>query len=116
MITTEMTASVCMAGGILTSSGRHSQPRLATGDRRLGARLAGSQGVREGAIMQFDDDTQPPQAPLTTGVGRRPRSGPAADAGIGRIHVLAWRDLEDVEAGGSELHASTVAALGGRRH
>ncbi|MEO0493881.1 MAG: glycosyltransferase, partial [Actinomycetota bacterium] len=34
----------------------------------------------------------------------------AADAGIGRIHVLAWRDLDDVEAGGSELHASTVAA------
>ncbi|MCH1403742.1 MAG: glycosyltransferase family 4 protein, partial [Candidatus Nanopelagicales bacterium] len=25
-------------------------------------------------------------------------------------HVLAWRDLDDVEAGGSELHASTVAA------
>ena len=34
----------------------------------------------------------------------------AAEAGIRRIHVLAWRDLADVEAGGSELHASTVAA------
>ncbi|MEM8704970.1 MAG: glycosyltransferase family 4 protein [Actinomycetota bacterium] len=34
----------------------------------------------------------------------------AAEAGIRRIHVLAWRDLDDVEAGGSELHASTVAA------
>lgn len=34
----------------------------------------------------------------------------AAEHGIGRIHILAWRDLADVEAGGSELHASTVAA------
>ncbi len=31
-------------------------------------------------------------------------------AGIKRIHILAWRDLADVEAGGSELHASAVAA------
>src|SRR5580765_6914328 len=34
----------------------------------------------------------------------------AAEAGLKRIHVLAWRDLDDVEAGGSELHASRVAA------
>jgi glycosyltransferase involved in cell wall biosynthesis len=34
----------------------------------------------------------------------------AAEAGLQRIHVLAWRDLDDVEAGGSELHASRVAA------
>ncbi len=32
----------------------------------------------------------------------------AAAAGIRRIHVLAWRDLDDVEAGGSELHAHEV--------
>lgn len=52
-----------------------------------------------------------------------PRSGPnvpqtpadiehlkdlAAEAGISRIHVLAWRDLDDVEAGGSEVHAHEV--------
>ncbi|MEZ5381321.1 MAG: glycosyltransferase family 4 protein [Microthrixaceae bacterium] len=35
----------------------------------------------------------------------------AASAGIRRIHMLGWRDLEDPEAGGSEVHASTVAAL-----
>ena len=34
----------------------------------------------------------------------------AADAGLHRIHMLAWRDLADVEAGGSELHASMVAS------
>ena len=64
--------------------------------------------------MQFDDDTQPPQSPIDHGRWSSTKIGDlAADAGIGRIHVLAWRDLEDVEAGGSELHASTVAALGG---
>jgi glycosyltransferase involved in cell wall biosynthesis len=33
----------------------------------------------------------------------------AAGAGIRRIHVLAWRDLEDVEAGGSEVHIAEIA-------
>jgi glycosyltransferase involved in cell wall biosynthesis len=28
--------------------------------------------------------------------------------GIGRVHVLAWRDLDDAEAGGSEVHAEQV--------
>lgn len=35
----------------------------------------------------------------------------AARSGIGRIHLLAWRDLDDVEAGGSEVHAHEVARL-----
>ena len=35
----------------------------------------------------------------------------AAEAGLRRIHLLAWRDLADVEAGGSELHAASVARL-----
>ncbi len=44
-----------------------------------------------------------------------PRSGPealadlAAEAGIRRVHFVAWRDLDDPEAGGSELHAHMVA-------
>ena len=33
----------------------------------------------------------------------------AAGAGLGRIHILAWRDLDDAEAGGSEIHADRVA-------
>ncbi len=32
----------------------------------------------------------------------------AAEAGLERVHVLAWRDLADVEAGGSELHAAEI--------
>ena len=35
----------------------------------------------------------------------------AAEAGLHRVSMLAWRDLDDPEAGGSELHASNIAAL-----
>ncbi|HBX78558.1 MAG TPA: glycosyltransferase family 1 protein [Acidimicrobiaceae bacterium] len=35
----------------------------------------------------------------------------AATAGIERIHMFAWRDLDDVEAGGSEVHAHCVASI-----
>jgi glycosyltransferase involved in cell wall biosynthesis len=35
----------------------------------------------------------------------------SASAGVRRIHVLAWRDLDDVEAGGSEVHIHEVAKL-----
>jgi glycosyltransferase involved in cell wall biosynthesis len=33
----------------------------------------------------------------------------AAGAGLHRVSMLAWRDLDDPEAGGSELHASNIA-------
>ena len=32
----------------------------------------------------------------------------AAESGIRHVHVVAWRDLADVEAGGSEIHAANV--------
>ncbi|HMA46945.1 MAG TPA: glycosyltransferase family 4 protein, partial [Frankiaceae bacterium] len=32
-----------------------------------------------------------------------------AASGLQRVHMLAWRDLDDPEAGGSELHADKVA-------
>jgi len=35
----------------------------------------------------------------------------AETSGLRRIHVLAWRDLVDVEAGGSELHAAKFAKI-----
>jgi glycosyltransferase involved in cell wall biosynthesis len=38
----------------------------------------------------------------------------AAGAGLRRLTMLAWRDLDDPEAGGSEIHASRVAELWGR--
>ena len=35
----------------------------------------------------------------------------AAEAELRRVSMLAWRDLEDPEAGGSEVHASTIATI-----
>lgn len=35
----------------------------------------------------------------------------AAESGIERVRIVAWRDLEDPEAGGSELHAHRIASL-----
>jgi glycosyltransferase involved in cell wall biosynthesis len=35
----------------------------------------------------------------------------AAEAGLRRIHVLAWRDLADVEAGGSEIYAARIGKI-----
>ncbi|MGH2685281.1 MAG: glycosyltransferase family 4 protein [Actinomycetota bacterium] len=35
----------------------------------------------------------------------------AASAGLRRIHMMSWRDLDDVEAGGSEVHAARIAKL-----
>jgi glycosyltransferase involved in cell wall biosynthesis len=35
----------------------------------------------------------------------------AEEAGIRRVHFVAWRDLDDPEAGGSELHAHHIASL-----
>ncbi len=64
------------------------------------------------------DDSGP--ATAAAGGGLRPDEAPsdpevlasiAAEAGIRRIHFVAWRDLDDPEAGGSELHAHRVASL-----
>lgn len=35
----------------------------------------------------------------------------ARATGIERVHLVAWRDLDDEEAGGSELHAHRIASL-----
>ena len=34
----------------------------------------------------------------------------ARSLGLRRVHILAWRDLDDPEAGGSELHAHRIAS------
>ena len=40
----------------------------------------------------------------------RAKIGDIADAaGLRRVHLLAWRDLDDDEAGGSEVHADEIA-------
>ena len=35
----------------------------------------------------------------------------AEEAGIRSVHMLAWRDLDDDEAGGSEIHAHNIASI-----
>lgn len=35
----------------------------------------------------------------------------AEEAGLRRVHMLAWRDLDDPEAGGSELHSHRIASI-----
>ncbi len=35
----------------------------------------------------------------------------ALEAGLRRVHFVAWRDLDDPEAGGSEVHAHRIATL-----
>ncbi|HEX4902820.1 MAG TPA: glycosyltransferase family 4 protein [Acidimicrobiales bacterium] len=62
-------------------------------------------GAARGARPLPDHPTPATDAP---GDGPEKIGDLAAGAGIRRIHVLAWRDLDDVEAGGSELHAHEV--------
>ena len=74
------------------------------------------------------DDLGPvPAVPDAAGAATRPGAPSprslasiAAEAGLRRIHFVAWRDLDDPEAGGSELHAHKIAsrwaAAGPRRH
>ncbi len=63
------------------------------------------------------DDLGPLPAAPGAGAGSGPGSAPsdvlasiAAEAGLRRIHMVAWRDLDDPEAGGSELHADKIAS------
>ena len=78
---------------------------------RLGA-------ARQGYPGPMGDDARPVAAAATPGgpgddaVVSDPEvlAAVAAEAGIRRIHLVAWRDLDDPEAGGSELHAHMIAA------
>jgi glycosyltransferase involved in cell wall biosynthesis len=49
--------------------------------------------------------------PVASEETRRKIADLAADAGIGTVHLLGWRDLDDAEAGGSEIHAHNIASI-----
>ena len=66
--------------------------------------VAAAPGAR-GPARRHDHAARTPR-----GAGRRSPPRP----GIRRIHFVAWRDLDDPEAGGSELHAHKIASLLGR--
>jgi glycosyltransferase involved in cell wall biosynthesis len=74
-------------------------------------------------VTQLDDTFAPSALPAppgwTPGVAGlrvlRDHSAPplhdvAAAAGLGRVEMVAWRDLDDPEAGGSETHAAEIAS------
>jgi glycosyltransferase involved in cell wall biosynthesis len=62
------------------------------------SRLAGAVGLAEPRRAPWIEAREPTLAELVERSGLR------------RVHMLAWRDLDDPEAGGSELHADKVAA------
>ncbi len=49
------------------------------------------------------------EAPVPTGESAAAIAEAAVSGGIERVHMFAWRDVEDVEAGGSERHAAELA-------
>jgi len=49
--------------------------------------------------------------PVASEETRRKIADLAADSGIGTVHLLGWRDLDDPEAGGSEIHAHNISSI-----
>ena len=49
------------------------------------------------------------QTPVASDTTTKAIAELAAQAGLSHVHMLAWRDLDDVEAGGSEVHAAEIA-------
>jgi glycosyltransferase involved in cell wall biosynthesis len=59
----------------------------------------------EAAVLEIVAGAGPGAGADAAGDGRELIARMAEEAGIRRIDVIAWRDLDDVEAGGSEVHA-----------
>jgi len=51
------------------------------------------------------------QTPVASDITIKAISELAESAGLEHVHMLAWRDLDDDEAGGSEVHAHNIAAI-----
>lgn len=51
------------------------------------------------------------QTPVATETTIKAISELADRAGLSHVHMLAWRDLDDAEAGGSEVHAHNIASI-----
>jgi len=66
-------------------------------------------GSRSGASCTAADRAVPAAAQATTAPATAELAELARGAGLRRVAMLAWRDIDDAEAGGSELHAHEVA-------
>jgi glycosyltransferase involved in cell wall biosynthesis len=65
--------------------------------------------VREDDVDGFDDEGRDLTGLELRHTESRDRLGAIAEeAGLQRVDVVAWRDLDDAEAGGSELHAHEI--------
>ena len=65
--------------------------------------------VREDVVDAFDDEGRQLDDLELHRTESRDRLGAIAEeAGLRRVDVVAWRDLDDAEAGGSELHAHEI--------
>lgn len=51
------------------------------------------------------------QTPIASERTKKEIADLADMAGIRHVHMLAWRDLDDPEAGGSEVHAHSIASI-----
>jgi glycosyltransferase involved in cell wall biosynthesis len=87
----------------------------------VGPRMSGRRAPLGGAptaLARNDGVGEPePRAGRTGGNGHRSALGELDDlaemadrVGLRRIRMVAWRDLDDPEAGGSELHAHRIAS------
>jgi glycosyltransferase involved in cell wall biosynthesis len=65
--------------------------------------------VRDDDVDGCDDESRAPGDLEVRRAESRDRLGAIAEgAGLHRVDVVAWRDLDDAEAGGSELHAHEI--------
>ena len=51
------------------------------------------------------------QTPVASDTTTKAIADLADRAGLSHVHMLAWRDLDDDEAGGSEVHAHNIASI-----
>ena len=51
------------------------------------------------------------QTPVASETTIKAISDLASESGLRHVHMLAWRDLDDDEAGGSEVHAHQIASI-----
>jgi glycosyltransferase involved in cell wall biosynthesis len=99
--------------------------RIGGGQREVGAPRPGQHGsaplVGKTLGTDLTGPSADPEAPSASLIGANGRPGTAGSrpmtiaeladaAGLHRIDVIAWRDFDDPEAGGSELHAHRIIA------
>jgi glycosyltransferase involved in cell wall biosynthesis len=89
----------------------------AGGEDRAGAEPTGSLNGLPGAPSVRRAPVVPVEVPPSRRFAEPAPTGPAElaaiaeEVGLRHVHCVAWRDLDDPEAGGSELHAHRVATL-----